>query len=56
MAHEPGSRSRAVLDPLDRSSEVLFGRHPERRRPLPVGLTMVALGVALSTIAIQLGG
>jgi VIT1/CCC1 family predicted Fe2+/Mn2+ transporter len=33
-----------------------LGRHAGRRRPLLVGLTMVALGVALSAIAIQLGG
>jgi hypothetical protein len=33
-----------------------LGRHAGRRRPLLVGLTMVALGVALSAIAIRLGG
>jgi len=33
-----------------------LGRHAGRRRPRLVGLTMVALGVVLSAIAIQLGG
>jgi hypothetical protein len=44
MSHESASPPRAVLDPLDRSSEV------------PFGLAMVALGVALGAIAIGLGG
>lgn len=33
-----------------------LGRHAGRRRPRLVGLVMVALGAALSAIAIQLGG
>jgi VIT1/CCC1 family predicted Fe2+/Mn2+ transporter len=33
-----------------------LGRHAGRKRPFLVGLTMVALGVALSAIAIELGG
>ncbi len=33
-----------------------LGRHAGRRRPRLVGLTMVALGMALSAIAIRLGG
>jgi VIT1/CCC1 family predicted Fe2+/Mn2+ transporter len=33
-----------------------LGRHAGRRRPRLVGLTMVALGVVLSAIAIRLGG
>jgi len=33
-----------------------LGRHAGRKRPFLVGLTMVALGVVLSAIAIRLGG
>jgi hypothetical protein len=33
-----------------------LGSHAGRKRPFLIGLTMVALGVALSAIAIRLGG
>lgn len=52
-------RAARVSDAVGLTMLFLIGRqlgHHAGRPPLVVGLTMVAIGVALSAIAIQLGG